>query len=581
VRTTIDSYTLTANVENLAYFGTGDFTGTGNDLANVMTGGVGHNILYGLGGDDIFRGGGGTDAFVGGTGNDIYYVDNASDLVVEDANAGIDAVRTTLDSYTLTANVENLAFMGSGNFNGTGNGLSNALFGGAGDDVLHGLGGNDVFHGGGGADTFYGGTGDDIYYVDNSGVVIHEESSEGIDTVVTSLASYSLGANLENLIYTGSGNFTGSGNDLANLLTGGTGNDTLHGLGGDDIVTGGADNDTLYGDGGHDTLDGGTGADVMIGGADDDIYYVDNTGDMTVETPNSGIDFVYTTLNSYTLSDNVERGQFTGSGNFTGTGNASDNDLIGGDGNDILDGGTGADDLIGGNGNDILYVDNLNDYAVGGLGNDTVYTTLDKFIETNGSNVLSIENVAYIGSGNFYFMGLSTDDTVTGGSHDDTIYGREGNDVLYGMDGNDYLDGGGDLISNVDTLYGGAGDDILASSRATDVMTGGSGSDIFLFKFAAPTTIETLPVDIITDFNPAEGDKIDLSQIDAIPYTFGNDAFSFIGNNAFTDQAGQLRYEIDGTTTHLLGDLNGDGIADVKIDLTHFTTPLMEHDLVL
>ena len=74
-----------------------------------------------------------------------------------------------------------------------------------------------------------GGEGNDIYIVDNAGDVVTENLNEGTDTVSTTLASYTLGANVENLTATGAGNFTGTGNALANVITGDAGNDTLDG----------------------------------------------------------------------------------------------------------------------------------------------------------------------------------------------------------------------------------------------------------------------------------------------------------------------------------------------------------------
>jgi Ca2+-binding RTX toxin-like protein len=71
---------------------------------------------------------------------------------------------------------------------------------------------------------------------------------------MTSLSSYSLPGNVQNLTYTGTGNFTGNGNGLANTITGGPGNDTLIGNGGNDTLIGGAGNDKLTGGGGADTF---------------------------------------------------------------------------------------------------------------------------------------------------------------------------------------------------------------------------------------------------------------------------------------------------------------------------------------
>jgi hypothetical protein len=73
-----------------------------------------------------------------GQGNDTYVVDNVGDVVTENAGEGTDTVRTSLSSYTLGANVENLIFTGSGNLAGTGNALGNGITGGAGNDASYG-----------------------------------------------------------------------------------------------------------------------------------------------------------------------------------------------------------------------------------------------------------------------------------------------------------------------------------------------------------------------------------------------------------------------------------------------------------
>jgi Ca2+-binding RTX toxin-like protein len=115
--------------------------GAGNDVLNGMRG---DDVLFGGEGNDVLNGGLGADDMVGGTGNDIYTVDNVDDTVTENPNEGIDTVRTTLASYTLGANVENLTVIGPGNFTGTGNTLSNVITGGPGSNTLNGGVGNDV-----------------------------------------------------------------------------------------------------------------------------------------------------------------------------------------------------------------------------------------------------------------------------------------------------------------------------------------------------------------------------------------------------------------------------------------------------
>lgn len=112
-----------------------------------------------------------------------------------------------------------------------------------------------------------GGAGDDTYIVDDFGDVVIEGVNGGTDVVRTSLSSYDLTDNVEELVFTGSGSFIGTGNAIANTITGGSGNDYLFGMGGNDQLFGGIGNDFLDGGDGVDNLQGGVGNDVMIGGA--------------------------------------------------------------------------------------------------------------------------------------------------------------------------------------------------------------------------------------------------------------------------------------------------------------------------
>ena len=72
VNTTLLSYTLAGNLQNLTFIGTGDFTGTGNVSDNVITGGAGNDTLSGLAGNDTLIGGLGNDTMTGGGGNDLF-----------------------------------------------------------------------------------------------------------------------------------------------------------------------------------------------------------------------------------------------------------------------------------------------------------------------------------------------------------------------------------------------------------------------------------------------------------------------------------------------------------------------------
>jgi Ca2+-binding RTX toxin-like protein len=122
-----------------------------------------------------------------------------------------------------------------------------------------------------------------------------------------------------------------------------------------------------------------------------------------------------------------------------------------------------------------------------------------------------------------------------------------------------FIAGAGD-----DTLIGGAGADQLFAGLGADTMTGGGGGDTFIYR--AYSESSTGAVDRILDF--AEGDKIDLSFFDAnISGGGANDAFTFVGSAAFSG-AGQLRAFGSGTSWTIEADVDGNGVADLVIDVT-------------
>ncbi|HEY0625310.1 MAG TPA: calcium-binding protein [Allosphingosinicella sp.] len=251
-------------------------TGDGRDS---IYGGSGVDQISTFGGDDILNGGSGNDTLLGGTGNDTYFA-NAGDTVIEEAGAGTDAIVTAENWYRLyEANVENLFFNGTGNFVGIGNELNNYIEGGNGNDQLYGLDGNDTLYGRGGNNELVGGAGDDTYVVESNGDTLVEMGGEGNDTVLTSLNSYILKENFENLRYSGSAAFSGYGNNANNELGGGTGGDTLYGFSGNDRLSGNNGADILNGGAGDDALIGGAGPDELIGGTGADRFQYDQVGD--------------------------------------------------------------------------------------------------------------------------------------------------------------------------------------------------------------------------------------------------------------------------------------------------------------
>jgi Ca2+-binding RTX toxin-like protein len=150
-----------------------------------------------------------------------------------------------------------------------------SLYGNDGDDSLYGGLGHDTLVGGLGADYMEGNDGDDAYVVDDSGDVVVELSGEGdFDIVYTTLSTYTLPAEVEDLRWNTSGSFTGTGNALDNIIWGGGSADVLSGLDGNDELQAGGGNDTLNGGDGDDYLNGSSGADVYTGGAGSDFIQI-------------------------------------------------------------------------------------------------------------------------------------------------------------------------------------------------------------------------------------------------------------------------------------------------------------------
>jgi serralysin len=185
------------DIENLTFTGVGMLNGSGNELANVLTGNLAANVL---------RGAGGNDTLIGGLAND------------------------TLD-------------------------------GGTGNDTLNGDSGNDTLDGGTGGDNLRGGIGNDTYVIDNINDRVNETvvPSGGVDTVRSgfsvSLSNMTIfQGNIENLTLTGSGLLNGSGNALANVLTGNIAANRLEARQGDDTLAGGFGNDSLVGGAGLDNF---------------------------------------------------------------------------------------------------------------------------------------------------------------------------------------------------------------------------------------------------------------------------------------------------------------------------------------
>ncbi len=401
------------------------------------------------------------------------------------------------------------------------------------------------------------------------------------------------------------------------VVTGTTGNDTLSGSAAFDAL-GNPITDAVDGLGGIDSF-------VLTGALASYSLSIDANGTLLVSGPDgtdtlTGIELLQATdgvypvgsllsfsqpsLTGLTVSSSASTGNDYlvggimgdaiggGGGNDTIAGLTGNDTLFGNAGNDVLLGGDGADQLEGGAGNDLMF---------GGVGNDLMRGDV---IDVVGNDTLLGED------GNDWLDAGAGNDWLDGGGDNDTLYGGLGSDVLRGGNGDDWLFG--DVYSDrnheisvnaddttttyEDVILGGNGSDTLIGGYGADLMDGGAGADVFSIRNLTESTLAA--PDVILNFNGAvvaaealkglasyatvgaEGDRIDVSEIDAIAGTTDNDAFTFIGTAGFS-AAGQLRYQASGAVTLIEGDVNGDGTADFRVQVNIANYSFSAFDFVL
>ena len=297
---------------------------------------------------------------------------------------------------------------------------------------------------------------------------------------------------------------------------------TIKGGHGHDDLVGTSGNDLIYGYQDDDSIAGGNGADTIRGGGGDDSINGEN-----------GADRIHGDTGNDIISGGADADQLYGDSGIDA--------LDGGLGNDLLDGGAGDDMMAGGLGNDVYLVDTPGDVVteIAGEGTDSVRSSVSYVLGD------TIERLYLIGTAN-------VDATGNGGAN--IIRGNSGDNVLSA--------GAGD-----DVIVAGAGDDIITGGTGRDIATGGAGADTFVYHDGDFSGMTRTSADRIADFSSVQGDTIDLQNVDADTVSDGDQAFQFIGSDAFHSVAGELRFENIDSDTYVYGDTNGDGSADFAIRL--------------
>lgn len=360
-------------------------------------------------------------------------------------------------------------------------------------------------------------------------------------------------------------------------------------------------NDTIIAGDGGSYMAGSEGNDTYTGGADwdtlsyQDVFYQDDAKHGVVLNVAKA-----TATDAWGDKDN-----FSGIEEFDGTqfkdvftGSAGEEVFMGMEGSDKIKGGAGSDsvryyrdvDFGGKNG------------IVADLGKGVV---VDGFGDKDG--VSKIENVVgtfkadkFIGDDhNNQFRGISGKDSFSGGKGMDEVNfdwwedsGQHGADVDLSSGRNQIKDDG---FGNVETTkgiesldggtlddtfklgksngwaWGDGGDDTLIAGVGTQWFGGGDGADTFVFQTIAALGTSGDNQDEIDDFSQGDGDLIDL---------IGIGGLVFKGTAAFTNTAGELRYEqVDGNTI-IYGDTDGDGTANFQLRI-NLEVDLVDADFVL
>jgi trimeric autotransporter adhesin len=470
------TYVLPTNVNVLTLTGIANISGTGNAASDTLTAGAGADTLIA---------GAGTDTLIGSTGNDTFVINSTGDVVQDATTASSNTLQSSA-SYSLISNVNSLIFTGTAALEGSANA------------------GNDTLTSNTGADTLVGGAGNDTFVITNAGVVVQDTYISTNNTVQSSV-SYSLIADVNTLVLTGTASLKGTGNGGNDLLVSNSGVDTLVGGSGSDTfvigntadvildtvatasnviissvnytlptdinvltlsgtgalsATGNAASDIITANSGNDTLIAGGGPTTLIGGAGNDTFVVNSSSDVVQDSFVNSMNVLQSSVN-YSLAASVSDLVLTGTAGLTGVAN---------NGNDTLVSNSGMDTLVGGSGSDLFIINNSADVILNATSSDTIESSVNYTLPS------SVNTLIQIGSANI---------TATGNGNSDSITAGSGNDTL--------VDGSG---SGGVTLIGGAGNDTFVINNANDVLVDSSTTSVNTIQssvsYTLPTNVDTL-----------------------------------------------------------------------------------------
>ncbi|HEX8224307.1 MAG TPA: M10 family metallopeptidase C-terminal domain-containing protein [Allosphingosinicella sp.] len=607
-----------SNVERLHFIGgaQGD-TVSGHEGGDILEGRAGDDILYGSAGDDDISGGTGTnhidagddddiirsigfgvDIVHGGDGDDTAMIDySALTSTVSNLYDGEVAFGDGTDTRVELTSVERIVIAtgSAGDSIATQSG-NDEIRTGAGGDVLDGAGGDDYLDGGAGIDAMIGGNGDDTFVVDEAGDSVLELAAGGIDQVLASSATYRLADQVEDLIAIGGGDRQFRANARDNRVSGAAGRDTLLLQdGGTDFAFGHGGDDLFYFGNAYspaDRADGGSGRDVVVlqgnyaltlgASSLNGIESVSLQGGANArwgDTAGNFYDYDLAVADDLLAAGQqlIVNGQSLRAGeDFAFDGSAETN------GKFLIYGGHGVDTLIGGDGGDVFFFEgsrwNAADTVDGGDGRDSMIlsgpsgTNRYVFGADSFTNIESISLNARFASDPTqkpaYELVLHSANVAAGATLIINASSLATFSQWVRVDGTAIQDGNLILFGGVahDNLYGGGGDDLFVGGPGADLLVGQGGNDIF--RYDSPSHSGTRAIDTIVEFLPGE-DLIDLSRIDANSHEAGDQAFHWIGSDAFTgagaSSAGELRASLEFNNWMIRGDTNGDGAADFAI----------------